>query len=93
MPSLAHLTFTGGLLALVYSIIVRRKKLRDSGELFFHIRSFLAGLAVAPALYLIASGYNPDLLLQVPGYQYYVAIGEIAALYLALYTLGVTTRN
>lgn len=93
LPSLAELTYAGAILGFLYSVIVRRKRIKEKTELTIYLEGAFAGLAIAPAIYLIACGFKPQLLLQIPGYQYYVGIGGLAALYFAIYKLAFTIRT
>lgn len=87
LPSLSQVTYAFAILGFLYSVIVRRKNRASKSELTIHLESAFAGLAIPPAVYLIACGFYPDLLMKIPGYQYYVGIGGLAALFFAVYKL------
>jgi hypothetical protein len=87
LPSLPQIVYAFGILGFIYSMIVRRKRLATKEELTTHLESALAGMAIPLAAYLIACGFYPDLLAKIPGFQYYVGLGGMTALYFAIYKL------
>jgi hypothetical protein len=44
-------------------------------------------MAIPLTAYLIACSFYPELLARIPGFQYYVGLGGLAALYFAIYKL------
>ena len=87
LPSLPQIVYAFGILGFIYSIIVRRKRLATKEELTTHLESALAGMAIPLATYLIACGFYPELLARIPGFQYYVGLGGITAVYFAVHKL------
>ncbi len=87
LPSLAQITYAFSILGFIYSVVVRRKNLRSKEELATHIEAAFAGLTIPSAIYLIACGFYPELLTKIPGYQYYVGVGGLSALFFAIYKL------
>jgi hypothetical protein len=87
LPGLSQITYAFAILGFLYSVIVRRRNRATKEELTIHIEAAFAGLTVPSAVYLIACGFYPELLTKIPGYQYYVGIGGLAALFFAVYKL------
>ncbi len=88
LPGLPQIVYAFGILGFLYSVIVRRKRLAIKEELATHLESALAGMAIPLAAYLIACGFYPELLVKIPGFQYYAGLGGIAALYFAIHKLS-----
>lgn len=87
LPSLPQIIYAFGILGFLYSVIVRRKRLAIKEELTTHLEAALAGMAIPLTAYLIACSFYPELLARIPGFQYYVGLGGLAALYFAIYKL------
>lgn len=86
-PSLPQITYAFGILGFLYSVVVRRKHRAIKEELTTHLEASLAGMAIPLAAYLTAGGFYPELLAKIPGYQYYVGLGGLVALFFAVYKL------
>lgn len=88
LPSLPQIIYAFGILGFLYSVIIRRKQLEIKEELTTHLEAALAGMAIPLATYLIACGFYPELLARIPGFQYYVGLGGMTALFFAVYKLA-----
>jgi hypothetical protein len=86
-PSLPQITYAFGILGFLYSVIVRRKRVSFKEELATHLEATLAGLAIPSSAYLVACGFYPELLVRIPGYQYYAGAFGMAALFFAIHKL------
>jgi hypothetical protein len=80
-----------GVLAFLFSVIVRWRNRRRRDELYTHIEVALAGAAIPTGLYLVFGAFVPELLASLPGLRYYIGIIGAVTVFIAVSRLSSAT--